>query len=328
MGRRHIKNAIDLGLELVGICDKSPEALASAAREHGIRKEQQFGDAATFLRQLQPDCVVVATTAPSHCSLTTFAAESGVKYILCEKPMAVSLQECDSMIETTESRGVKLAIDHQMRFLQTVATAKRIVNSEDFGGLTSMTMVTGNIGLAMNGTHYFELFRLLAGEAPQEVSAWFSKESFANPRGPQYEDPAGTVRLTTASDKRFYLEAGIDQGHGITVIYGARYGQIILDELTGVMHLNWRKQEERSFATTRYACAAVQETRTKPSADGLSGHRAVLHALLNGGDFPSGREAKLTIEVLVAAYVSNENGHLPVRLEESALPRDRRFRWA
>jgi predicted dehydrogenase len=328
MGRRHIKNVTDLGLELVGICDQSPESLASAAREYDIPREQQFSDAANFLRLLQPDCVVVATTAPSHCSLTMLAAETGVKYILCEKPMASSLEECDAMIESTESRGVKLAIDHQMRFLETVATAKRIVNSEDLGGLTSMTMVTGNIGLAMNGTHYFELFRLLTGEAPHEVTAWFSKESFPNPRGPQYEDHAGAVRLTTASGKRFYLEAGVDQGHGVTLIYGARYGQIILDELTGVMHLSWRKQEERSFATTRYGCTAVQQTRIRSCQDGLSGHRALLHALLNGGDFPTGCEAKLTIQVLVAAYLSNENGHVPSRLEKSALPRDRKFCWA
>jgi hypothetical protein len=168
----------------------------------------------------------------------------------------------------------------------------------------------------------------LTGEAPQEVSAWFSKESLPNPRGPQYEDSAGAVRLTTATGRRFYLEAGIDQGHGVTAIYGGRHGQLILDELTGVMHLSWRKPQERSLPVTRYGCAAMRETRTVLSADGLSGHRAVLHALLNGGDFPNGREAKLAIEVLVAAYVSNEHGHLPIRLGESALPRERKFRWA
>ncbi len=176
MGRRHIKNAADLGLSIAGVCDLSDESLAAAGKECGIRPDQQFRDAQDFLSRQRPECVIISTTAPSHCALTELAAECGARYILCEKPMAVSLDECDAMVRTAEARGVKLAIDHQMRFMETVRTIHKIAHSEEFGGLTSVTLVTGNIGLSMNGTHYFDLFRWLTGEIPETVSAWFSEQ--------------------------------------------------------------------------------------------------------------------------------------------------------
>jgi predicted dehydrogenase len=328
MGRRHIKNAADLSLPIAGVCDLSDEALAAAGNECGIRPEQQFRDAREFLSRERPECVVISTTAPSHCSLTELAATCGARYILCEKPMAVSLDECDAMVRATDSRGVKLAIDHQMRFTETVRTIHKIAHSEEFGGLSSVTLVTGNIGLSMNGTHYFDFFRWLTGEIPETVSAWFSEQTFPNPRGPQYEDRAGTIRLATVSGKRFYLEAGADQGQGIVGIYGGRYGQIILDELTGVMHLNWRNAEERGLPMTRYAAPSHRETRNIHEPEGPSANARVLQALLDGASIPTGAEGKLAVQALVAAYVSNENGHVPVRLDDPALPRDKKFKWA
>ncbi len=328
MGRRHIKNVADLGLDVAGVCDLSDEALAAAGSECGILPQQQFRDAREFLSRERPECVIVSTTAPSHCSLTELAAECGARYILCEKPMAVSLDECDAMVRAAESRGVKLAIDHPMRFMETVRTIQKIAHSEEFGGLTSVTLVAGNIGLSMNGTHFFDLFRWLTGEIPETVSAWFSKESFPNPRGPQYEDRAGTIRLVTVSGKRLYLEAGADQGQGIIGIYGGRYGQIVVDELTGVMHLSWRNAEERGLPMTRYTAPSHRETRDIREPEALSASARVLKALLEGSSVPTGAEGKLAVQALVAAYLSNENGHVAVRLDDPALPRDRKFKWA
>ncbi len=73
-------------------------------------------------------------------------------------------------------------------------------------------MVAGNFGMAMNGSHYFEMFRYLADETPDSVAAWFSGDTVANPRGPQFVDRAGAVRLTTAKGRRFYMDAGTRPG--------------------------------------------------------------------------------------------------------------------
>ena len=170
--------------------------------------------------------MVVATTAPSHADFVCLAAKNGAKAILCEKPMAVSLADCDRMIEACAASGTRLAINHQMRFMEQYTKAKEIVEGASFGGLASATVVAGNFGIAMNGSHYFEMFRYLTDEMPVQVAAWFSADTVANPRGVQFEDRAGNVRITTAKGRRFYLDASTDQGHGMHVTYAGPYGRL------------------------------------------------------------------------------------------------------
>src|SRR5262249_34359479 len=158
MGRRHVQVARDLGLDLVGVCDASPAALEATAAEAVLPREALFDDFRRLLEERRPECVIVATTAPAHAEYTCMAAEAGARFVLCEKPMAVSLAQCDGMLETCRARATQLAVNHQMRFMEQYTEPKRIVQSEAFGGLSSVTVVAGNFGLAMNGTHYFEMF--------------------------------------------------------------------------------------------------------------------------------------------------------------------------
>ncbi len=328
MGRRHIQVVRELGLDLAGICDSNPEALALAEKEQGVPARLHHSDASALLKEVRPQCVIIATTAPTHCEYTRLAAETGAAYILCEKPMAVSLAECDQMLEACQQLGARLAINHQMRFMEQYTEPKRIINSEAFGGLTSITVVAGNFGMAMNGTHYFEMLHYLADEGPDEVAAWFSAEKVPNPRGPQFEDRAGSVRITTPGGKRFYMEISSDQGHGIKVIYAGKYGQIVVDELSGAMSLVAREEQYRSLPTTRYGMPATYSTQAIKPADALAPSRAVLEALLNGQNPPSGEDGRLAVQALVAAYLSDEQGHRSVKIAETNSCRERVFPWA
>jgi len=310
------------------VCDQSTEALALTGEEHGVPVEQLFTAASTLLEKTNPECVIIATTAPTHCEYTCLAAEASARYILCEKPMGVSLAECDRMIEICQACGARLAINHQMRFMQQYTEPKRIVQSKAFGGLSSVTVVAGNFGMAMNGTHYFEMFRYMTDEAPVEVTAWFYGEKVPNPRGPQFEDRAGAVRLITASGKRFYMEINADQGHGMKVIYAGPYGQLVVDELAGTMYLAVREEQYRHLPTTRYGMPWVETVHKIEPADAVAPSRAVLDALLNDKDPPTGQDGRLVVATLVAAYVSDENGHIAVRVDDPNLPVDRVFPWA
>lgn len=327
MGRRHIQVIRDLGLNLVGICDLNPDALSLAMEEHGVMTDLHFSDVRHLLRKTAPECVIIATTAPNHCEYTCMAAENGVKFILCEKPMAISLVECDRMISSCREAGTILAVNHQMRFMEQYIEPKRIIESDAFGGLCSIAVVGGNFGMAMNGTHYFEMFRYMTDEAPVEVSAWFSPGKVPNPRGPQFEDRAGVVRLISASGKRFYMDISADQGHGVQVIYAGPYGQLIVDELAGNVKLVTRDEKYRNLPSTRYGMSAIEKTFKIKPADAIGPSRFVLNALLNGTNFPTGEDGRMAVSVLVGAYVSNENGHRPVRIDEEILPRERVFPW-
>jgi predicted dehydrogenase len=328
MGQRHIQVARDLNLELAGICDQNPETLSAVGKEHGIPAERQFEDVRALLEKARPECVVIATTAPTHSEYTCLAAEARARYILCEKPMAVSLAECDHMLKVCRHNHAKLAINHQMRFMEQYTEPKRIIEGEAFGGLKSVTVVAGNFGMAMNGTHYFEMFRYMTDEAPVEVTAWFSEEKVSNPRGAQFEDRAGSVRITTASGKRFYMDISANQGHGMKVIYAGAYGQIIVDEISGDMYADAREEQYRDLPATRYGMPRVATSGKIAPADAVAPTRAVLEALLKDKNAPDGEDGRLAVAVLVAAYFSDENGHVPVRLDDSRLPRERVFPWA
>lgn len=328
MGRRHIQAVRSLGLEICGICDASVDALGLAEKEQGIGPERHFSTFRSLLSVSCPDCVIVATTAPTHASYTCAAAEAGVKFVLCEKPMAVSLDECDRMLDVCREHGTRLAINHQMRFMEQYLLPKATIETAAFGGLRSVTVVSGNFGLSMNALHYFEMFRFMTGEHPRSVAAWFSTDKVPNPRGPQFEDRAGAVRIETATGRRFYLDCWADQGHGVQAIYAGPLGQIHVDELQGVMTVGVRESTCRDLPSTRYGMPAVQSTRTIAPADVIGPSAAVLRALLSGTDYPSGEDGRLAVAVLVAAYLSNERGHTAIDLERDELPRARVFPWA
>jgi len=327
MGQFHMQTVRDMKLELAAICDLNSQALAAAGQRFDLAPERQFTDFAVMLEQALPECLIIATTAPSHATYTCAAAQAGVRFILLEKPMATSLADCDRMIDACRNNGTRLAINHQMRFMDYYREAKRVVQSEEFGSLGSITVVAGNCGLAMNGSHYFEMFRYLTDEAISEVTAWFSDLTVPNPRGPEFVDRGGSVRAVNTRGQRLYLEINPDQGHGLNVIYAGTYGVLVFDELSGLMQINTREAQYRELPTTRYGMPAVSTTRQLPTTTYETLMPRVLRALIAGDDIPSGEHGRLAVAALVAAHVSDENGHRTVRLDDN-LPLERVFPWA
>jgi predicted dehydrogenase len=184
MGIRHAQVIESLGLSLVAVSDRRPDAYAPAGETcNAIAGARFFDDAGAMIEEIRPELMVVATTAGSHCDLTCRAAAAGARFVLCEKPMAISIAECKLMMAACSAAGTQLAINHQMRFMEQYTRIKAMLASAEFGGLSSATVIAGNFGLAMNGTHYFEAFRFLTGESPKWVSAVFSDGVVANPRG-------------------------------------------------------------------------------------------------------------------------------------------------
>ena len=143
---------------------------------HHLDQSILFTQPSILAGEIKAELVIIATTAPSHCQLTTLFAENGAKYILCEKPMAVSLSECEKMIAICRSNGTSLAINHQRRFMNRVILPREIISRDSFGELASIIQVGGNMGMAMNAIHSFELFRYLIEDNADEVTAWFSNE--------------------------------------------------------------------------------------------------------------------------------------------------------
>lgn len=327
MGRRHITAARNAGFELAGIFDQSAEALATTLTECNVDEALAFDDAARMLQTVRPNAVVISTTAPSHCEFVCAAAGAGVRYILCEKPMASSLEECDRMIAACRAAGAELAVNHQMRFMEQYTDIKALTETPEFGGLRSMIVTASNFGLAMNGCHYFEAFRYLTNEEVVEISCWFDPNNVPNPRGPQYVDRSGQLRGITASGVRLIMELGGDLGHGIEVVYGCRNGQILVDELAGFVRGIHRLPEYRNLPTTRYGMPAHEFQRKIAQADVTKPTEDLWRAMLSDGAYPTGENGRHAVAALVAANLSGENTGRTIALG-NGLPIERKFMWA
>jgi predicted dehydrogenase len=81
------------------------------------------------------DAVIVSAETNRHADLVIAAAEAG-KNILCQKPMALSLRDCDRMIEAVERAGVRFAMAHQMRQDPANQAMKRVLDDGSLGEIS------------------------------------------------------------------------------------------------------------------------------------------------------------------------------------------------
>ncbi|EDQ34837.2 putative dehydrogenase [Hoeflea phototrophica DFL-43] len=329
MGRAHATALRELGVELTAICDSNLNALGELGDAFGVPNEMRFDSASRLFERLgSVDIVSIATTAESHKNFTCLAAEAKCGAILCEKPMATSVKDCESMIAACAASGTKLAINHQMRFMDQYLVVKEAIKNGGLGKMASMTVVGGCFGFAMNGSHYIEAFRYLTGSEPEYATAWFSDATVPNPRGPHFFDQAGEIRIVGTDGQRLNLIIGPDQGHGMTVTYAGAYGHIFVDELQGEAIITTRKPEHRAMPATRYGMPWDRETIHFPQSDNVQPTKAVLAALAAGRNYPTGEDARLVVAALAACYKSAETGNVAVGLQTLDDFGSRTFPWA
>ena len=327
MGRRHIQSALNCKLNISGIVDISDESLSLAKKEFDLNTSLLYKDIDVLINDLIPDCAIISTCADSHKDLTVKLSNSGVKYILVEKPMATSIADCLEMIETCKNNGTALSVNHQMRFLEQYIIPKKLLESERYGGFKSMNIVGGNFGFSMNALHYFEAFKFICDEEPVEVTAWFSEDIVPNPRGAQYEDRAGSIKVVCKSGKRLYMDIGSDQGNGVCVTYYGRNGYVFIDELTGDMRTYVRENEHKNLPTTRYGMPSLLENRKIKPVEVIDSSAQVLLALINGENTITGEDGLLTVKILAAAYESAENNNAKINIDKFEINK-RNFPWA
>jgi predicted dehydrogenase len=114
LGRHHARNYAELAaegrVELVGVCDTSPETGAAVAEAHSV---PLFDDWRELLDSV--DLVSVVTPTETHCEIACAFLERGV-HVLVEKPIALTLDEADLMIAASEKSGAKLMVGQLERY--------------------------------------------------------------------------------------------------------------------------------------------------------------------------------------------------------------------
>lgn len=130
--------------ELVAVVDASPEAAERAAGELGLARG--FTTLAEAAERVAFDAVVVGAPTFVHCAVVTEAAALG-KHVLCEKPMATTLEECAEMAAAVRRAGVILQLGFMRRFDRSFLLAKAMVEAGEIGEVTLVRSLTRGPGL-------------------------------------------------------------------------------------------------------------------------------------------------------------------------------------
>jgi len=122
--------------EVVGCCDAVRANAKALAEKTGGRA---FPSLSKLLAEARVQAVVVASPQFAHATNAVAAAKAG-KHVFCEKPMAVSLKQCDAMIEACRAAGVKLMIGQVCRYHAIHGQVRELVASGEFGKPVCMTV--------------------------------------------------------------------------------------------------------------------------------------------------------------------------------------------
>ena len=125
--------------QLVAVADPFEEAAQKACRE--LELEKYYLGYQDVMRDESIDAVVVVSPTVYHKEIVIAAAEAG-KHILCEKPMAMTVEECDDMNQAAEENKVKLQIGFMRRFDKSFMYAKERVLAGEIGDVVLVKSLT------------------------------------------------------------------------------------------------------------------------------------------------------------------------------------------
>ena len=116
--------------ELVAVSRADAARAESFAAEFGAKR--WHADWRDLVKEPEVEAVYVATPVHLHAEQAVAAAEAG-KHVLCEKPMALTVAECERMNAAAEANGVRLGVAYYRRFYPAVEKVKQIIESGEIG---------------------------------------------------------------------------------------------------------------------------------------------------------------------------------------------------
>jgi glucose-fructose oxidoreductase len=138
------------------------------ARDYGFPEANIFAYDSMERLAARPDIDVVYVVTPNglHAEHCIAAARAG-KHVICEKPMANSVAECDSMIAACRAAGVRLMVGYRLHYEPHHAEFARLARTKVFGPFMRMAGANGfRMGSRANPSNTWRLDKRIAGGGP------------------------------------------------------------------------------------------------------------------------------------------------------------------
>jgi predicted dehydrogenase len=155
--------------ELVAVADVDSARAREAANGWGAA--DAYSAAGELLAAARPELVSLCTPDPTHAALLEeIVTTPGVRGVLAEKPLADDAAKAAALTRLARDRGVVLAVNYSRRFAPAIVAVANAIRAGEMGELQHIHGSYGK-GLRHNGTHWFDLLRMLAGE-PIAARGW------------------------------------------------------------------------------------------------------------------------------------------------------------
>ena len=327
IGPTHAKSLADIpNAELVAVCDIMPErAEKLAAAYPGVTA---YTDYKTMLDKADFDLIHVCLPSGMHADFGVMAAQSG-RNVLTEKPIDVTLQAADRLIEACDKQGVTLSVISQRRWDDGIVQAKKWIDAGRLGKLTTGISRTtwfraqsyydsgewrgtwaldGGGALTNQSVHYVDLLQYLMGEV-EEVTAYCATLSHQRI---EVEDLA-VAALKFKSGALGLLEGNTTAFPGFDTsleVFGTEGGVLTRDG-----HI-----EQYKFADAQWKIgeALPGEAASDPTAIRLDLHATQISDVVNAilekrAPAITGRDGRVPMAVILAVYESARKG-APVKV--------------
>ncbi|BAY76545.1 oxidoreductase domain-containing protein [Nostoc linckia NIES-25] len=171
--------------ELVALVSDDPTKRQELSKKYGIKQSYSYEEYENCLTSGEVDAVYIALPNHLHREYAVRAANQAI-HVLCEKPMAITEQECEEMIKAANDNGVKLMIAYRLHLEEANLQAVEIVRSKQIGeprifnsvftqqvqeGNIRLRNVTGGGTLDDIGIYCINAARYLFQDEPIEVFA-------------------------------------------------------------------------------------------------------------------------------------------------------------
>ena len=152
--------------DLVGVVDTDLQAREKCAARWNVRGA--YESASEMMAATKPDIVSVCTPTSTHFAVAESLIGSAAppRAIICEKPMADSLEDAERLVSIAKEANVILLVMHMRRYARNMQNLRAFLQS---GGIGDLRGISGWLtkGTLHNGTHWFDLLRFLAGNVKQ-----------------------------------------------------------------------------------------------------------------------------------------------------------------
>lgn len=316
------------GLELSAVCDSVEGRARAAGEEQGVKWFTTYGE---MLKSADADAVAICTPSGVHAAQGIAAAKAG-KHVITEKPMAITLEQADGLVQACDDADVRLFVVKQNRLNPSVQLLKRAVDKNRFGRIyLANTTVRWNRpqeyydsaswrgtwefdgGAFLNqASHYVDLIQWLVGPVESVVA-----KTATQARKIEAED-SGVAVLRFRSGALGVIEVNVltyprNWEGSITIIGEKGTAKIGGTAVNRIEH--W------AFAEYDDDDKLVEAAQTNPPSVYGFGHEAYYRnvlSVLRGDAQPEtdGRAGRKSLELILGIYESAKTGRdvpLPLR---------------